>query len=189
MPIEPLLFAYHGTAGSYTAWLDGTYDLLDEVGQDAIVVLAQALPDQNGVNQRNYDYDFEYFESVLADVDAKLKYDPRKTFVTGHSSGAGMAHELGYNFGDVIRGIAPNSGILRSTRCVGSVAVLQSHGTKDTLVPAGTGEAGHQFWVLYNGFQYDVSGPGTEVLPWPPIAPPEPPQKGQHRDAYQLAWR
>lgn len=45
--IKPLLFAYHGTGGSYTAWLDGTYDLLDEVGNDAIVVLAQALPDQS----------------------------------------------------------------------------------------------------------------------------------------------
>ncbi len=164
LPIKPLLFAYHGTGGSYDAWLDGTYDLLDKVGQDAIVVLAQAKPDQNGVNQWDYDVDFQYFETVLADVDARVTYDRRQLFITGHSSGAGMAHELGCNYGDVIRGIAPHSGIMRSTRCLGAVAVLQSHGSKDTLVPAGTGEAGHQFWVLYNGFQEDVSGPGIDPV-------------------------
>ncbi|UCG72483.1 MAG: hypothetical protein JSV45_14755, partial [Chromatiales bacterium] len=150
--------------GSYDAWLDGTYDLLDEVGNDAIVVLAQAKADQNGVNQWDYDVDFQYFEDVLADVDNKVSYDQWKIFITGHSSGAGMAHELGCNYGDVVRGIAPHSGILRSTRCMGAVAVLQSHGSKDTLVPAGTGEAGHQFWVLYNGLQADVSGPGIDPV-------------------------
>jgi hypothetical protein len=45
---------------------------------------------------------------------------------------------------------------------VGAVAVFQSHGRLDTLVPAGTGESGHQFWVRYNGFQYEVAGPGTD---------------------------
>lgn len=161
---KPLLFAYHGTGGSAEAWLDGTYDLLDYVGNDAIVVLAQAKADQNGVNQWDYGVDFEYFEDVLADVGRKLTYDPWQVFITGHSSGAGMAHELGCNYGDLVRGIAPHSGIMRSTRCTGSVAVLQSHGNLDTLVPAGTGEAGHQFWVLYNGFQADAFGPGIDPV-------------------------
>jgi predicted esterase len=161
-PPKPLLFAYHGTGGKTDAWLDGTYDLLDYVQNDAIVVLAQAKPDRNGVNQWDYDVDFQYFEDVLADVRRKVTYDPDKLFITGHSSGAGMSHELGCNYGDLVRGIAPHSGIMRSTRCIGSVAVFQSHGNLDTLVPAGTGEAGHQFWTLYNGFQSDVYGQGLE---------------------------
>jgi polyhydroxybutyrate depolymerase len=101
---EPLLFAYHGTTGTYDLWLNGFYDLLEAVGDDAIVVLTQALPDINGVTRWNYDYDFEYFEDVLADVESRVNFDPRRVFVTGHSNGAGMAHELGCNYGDLIRG-------------------------------------------------------------------------------------
>jgi predicted esterase len=161
-PAKPILFAYHGTGGTYDLWLDGFYDLLDAVGDDAIVVLAQALTDHNGVNQWDFDVDYQYFEDMLATLKPRLTYDDRKIFVTGHSSGGGMAHELGCNYGDVIRGIAPHAGILKSAVCVGSVAVLQSHGVNDSLVTFGTGEAGHQFWVLYNGFEYDATKTGID---------------------------
>lgn len=160
-PAKPLLFAYHGTGGSYDLWLEGYYDLVETVGDEAIIVLPQALPATNDVNQWNYAYDFEYFEDMLAYLEEHVNFDRRRVFVTGHSSGAGMAHELGCNYGDRIRGIAPHAGILRSTECVGSVAVLQTHGEYDTLVPAGTGEAGHNFWVLYNGFEYESSTEGV----------------------------
>jgi len=165
-PVKPLLFAYHGTNGSYALWLpsdsdpDGYYDLVPTVGDEAIIVLPQALPDANGVKQWNYAYDLQYFQDMLAYVDENLSYDKQKVFVTGHSSGGGMAHELGCNFGDRIRGIAVHSGILKSTQCVGAVAVLQTHGEYDTLVPSGTGEAGHQFWALYNGFETGQSREG-----------------------------
>jgi len=160
-PARPLLFAYHGTGGSYDLWLNGYYDLLETVGDEAIIVLAQALPDINGLNQWNYAYDLQYFQDMLAYADAHLTYDRQRVFVTGHSSGGGMAHEVGCNFGDRVRAIAVHSGILRSTGCTGAVAVLQTHGEYDTLVPWGTGEAGHRFWVLYNGFEYELSGAGV----------------------------
>jgi predicted esterase len=156
----PLLFAYHGTGGSYDAWLNGYYDLLGVVGDEAIIVLPQAQPDTNDVNQWNYPDDLQYFQDMFAYVEEGLSFDKDRVFVTGHSSGGGMAHELGCTFGEQIRGIAVHAGILRSTECVGAVAVLQTHGEYDTLVPAGTGEAGHQFWVLYNGFEYGVSTEG-----------------------------
>ena len=158
-PVKPLLFAYHGTGGSYDAWLNGYYDLLDVVGDEAIIVLPQAEQGTNGVNQWNYANDLQYFQDMYAYVGERLNFDKRRVFVTGHSSGGGMAHELGCTFGNQIRGIAVHSGILRSTECVGAVAVLQTHGRFDTLVPPGTGEAGHQFWVLYNGFDYDLTTP------------------------------
>jgi hypothetical protein len=158
---KPLLFAYHGATGTYDLWLNGFYDLVDAVGNDAIIVLPQALPDHNGVTLWDYDYDFQYFEDVLADVKSKVHFDPTRVFVTGHSNGAGMALELGCNYGDILRGIAPHAGIMRSTRCVGSVAVFQTHSENDTLSRPGGGEIGHQFFVAYNGFELDVSGPGT----------------------------
>ena len=179
--VKPLLFAYHGTSGSYHSWLDGVdYDLVSTVGDQAIIVLAQALPNAEGVNQWNYAYDLQYFQDVFAYIDQRMNFDRGRVFVTGHSSGGGMAHELGCNFGDIIRGIAPISGILRSTECVGAVAVFQAHGEYDTLVPSGTGEAGHKFWALYNGFDpaqsvaaanpvcinHDIAGGSPNPVEW-----------------------
>jgi predicted esterase len=156
----PILFAYHGTGGTYELFLDGYYDLADAVGNDAVMVFMQAKPDPNVGYQWDFDVDFQYFEDVLASLLERLNIDENRVFVTGHSSGGGMAHELGCNYGDIIRGIAPHAGILKSVSCTGSVAVIQTHGVNDTLVPWGTGEAGHQFWVLYNGFTSNLSTDG-----------------------------
>jgi len=159
-PSKPVVFAYHGTGGSYEAWLDGTYDLADAVGNGAILVYTQATEDHNGVNQWNYDFDLQYFQDVLARLERGAWFDPKRVFVTGHSSGAGMAHDIGCNFGHLVRAIAPHAGILKSFVCTGSVAVLQTHSQNDTLVQPGTGEPGHQLWVAYNGFSPDMSIPG-----------------------------
>jgi len=160
---KPVIFAYHGTGGSYDLWLDGTYDLADEVGNGAILVYMQAAADVNGVNQWDYDFDLQYFEDVLGRLRRGLVFDPDRIFVTGHSSGAGMAHDLGCNYGHIVRAIAPHAGILKSFICTGSVAVLQTHSSNDTLVTWGTGETGHQFWVGYNGFDPDISMPGIDA--------------------------
>ena len=158
--LKPVVFAYHGTGGSYEAWLDGTYDLGDAVGNGAILVYLQATEDQNGINQWNYDFDLEYFQDVLNRLERGILFDRNRVFVTGHSSGAGMTHDIGCNFGDLVRAIAPHAGIAKSFVCTGSIAVLQTHSSNDTLVPAGTGEPAHQLWVAYNGFSPDVSIPG-----------------------------
>jgi predicted esterase len=159
-PDMPVVFAYHGTGGTYELFLDGFYDLADAIGNGAILVLMQAKPDPNVGYQWDFDVDFQYFEDVLAILKKSMPIDENRVFVTGHSSGGGMAHELGCNYGDVIRAIAPHAGILKSSSCIGSVAVLQTHGLNDTLVPWGTGEAGHQFWTLYNGFTAGLSDRG-----------------------------
>jgi polyhydroxybutyrate depolymerase len=159
-PSKPVVFAYHGTGGSYDAWLDGTYDLADAVGNGAILVYMQATEDQNGINQWDYAFDLQYFEDVLGRLERGAWFDSKRVFVTGHSSGAGMAHDIGCNLGDVVRAIAPHAGIAKSFVCTGSVAVLQTHSKNDTLVQAGTGEPGHQLWVAYNGFSPDLSIPG-----------------------------
>jgi predicted esterase len=161
MEPKPLLFAYHGTGGTYDLWVDGYYDLADVVGDGAIMVFMQATEDQNGVNQWDYDFDLQYFEDVLTRLSEVVEFDPNRIFVTGHSSGGGMAHDLGCNYGNVVRGIAPHAAILKSFTCTGSVAVLQTHGTNDTLSRASTGEAGHQFWVAYNGFGLDTTIEGV----------------------------
>lgn len=154
---KPLIFAFHGTTGSYEFWLNGFYDLVDEVGDGAIFVLMQAKVDATGVTQWDDEVDFQYFEDVLAEVSADITWDRNRLFITGHSAGGGMSHEVGCRYGDIVRAIAPHAGIKRSLECTGAVAVLQTHGRNDGLVPWGAGEGGHQFWVAYNGFEYEVS--------------------------------
>lgn len=164
---KPLLLAFHGTGGTYERWVgDNAYDLADVVGDDAILVFPNALPDGAGVNQWNFltddSYDFFFFEDLLAELDARgLEYDKSKIFATGHSSGGGFSHELGCKYGDVLRGIAPSAGARLSGACTGGVGVLMSQGENDALVPLAVAEGTRDFWLKYNGLDTLVSAPGA----------------------------
>lgn len=164
---KPILFMFHGTGGTYRNFLPGGIytdegaDLRQKVGNDAIIVIPNALPGEDGVNQWNYSYDFNFFQDLLAELKGTLVFDNRRIFATGHSSGAGFVNELGCRYGDILRGIAPSSGALTSTSCTGGVAVMQIQSRNDTVVSPGIVESTHNFWVLYNGFDMDSYRPGT----------------------------
>ena len=164
---KPLLIALHGTGGSYERWVNEElgYDLIDPVGNGAIMVFPNALPDANGSPQWSFAFDFEFFLDLLAELDRRgLEYDPDRIFVTGHSSGAGMTHEIGCRFGDTVRAIAPSAGTLISTECVGAVAVLMSQGVNDSLVNVDIARGARRFWSLYNGWEENLTTPG-EISP------------------------
>lgn len=164
---KPLLFMFHGTGGSYRHFMPGGVypteggDLRQKVGNDAIMVIPNALPGEDGVNQWNYSYDFVFFQDLLEELQSRLVFDQRRIFATGHSSGAGFVHELGCRHGDVLRAIAPASGSLTSTSCTGAVAVMQIQSRNDTVVFPNIVQATRDFWVLYNGFDLDTYRPGT----------------------------
>ena len=163
-PRKPLLIAYHGTNGSYEQWLDQSVngkDLVEVVGDGAIMIFPNALPQGSGT-QWNLNKDFDFFLDLLADLDKLgLVYDPDRIFVTGHSSGGGMAHEIGCRFGDIVRGIAPSAGTLVSNQCVGGVGVLMSQGVNDALVSFGIAEGAYNFWLAYNGLDEGESIEGA----------------------------
>lgn len=161
---RPLVIAYHGTGGNYGLWLDGTYPLRDDLGDEAILVYPDALPNAAGTKQWDFALDFALFEDLLAALPVEFSIDPERIFVTGHSSGGGFTHELGCRYGDVIRGIAPVAGSLTSVQCTGAVAVLQIQGRKDPIVPQGLGEVARNFWVLYNGFETGLTVPVTGTV-------------------------
>lgn len=164
---KPLLIALHGTGGSYLRWTESQvgYDIIDYVENDAVMVFPNALPDANGSRQWSFDYDFNFFLDLLTELELRgLKFDPNRIFVTGHSSGAGLTHEIGCRYGDIVRGIAPSAGALISTECVGSVAVLMSQGVNDALVNVDIARGSRRFWALYNGWEEDVTTPG-EIAP------------------------
>lgn len=157
---RPLIIAYHGTGGSHEAWLDD-YRLREVVGDAAILVYPDALPNAANINQWDFSNDFRMFEDLLERLPRRVQFDASRVFITGHSSGGGFAHELGCRYGNRIRAIAAVAGSLTATSCVGAVAVLQIQGQYDPLVPIGVAQLGHRFWTLYNGFDLNSSNPGV----------------------------
>jgi len=163
----PLLIAFHGTGGSYQSWVgDNANDLAEVVGDEAIMVFPDALPDGAGVRQWNFltddAPDLIFFEDLLMHLEERgVRYDPAKVFVTGHSSGGGFVHDLGCRYGDIIRGIAPSAGARLSGACVGGVGVLMSQGINDLLVPVQVARGTRDFWTKYNALDSNLSIAGV----------------------------
>ena len=158
----PIVIAFHGTGGNYESYLeDDYYNLQGAVGDEAILVYPNALPSGSGVNQWNYDVDISFFDGLMAELNSSVCYDTRQVFAVGHSSGAGITHELGCLRGNMLRGIAPVAGSLLSNECAKEVAVMQIHGKTDTMVPISGAEPSRDFWVEYNSCNCDETI-GTE---------------------------
>jgi poly(3-hydroxybutyrate) depolymerase len=166
-PLKPLIFAFHGSFGSHRSWVGESerYDgFVDTVGDKAIMVMPDALQQSEDNINWNENYDFLFFEDLLAELDRRgLEYDRSRIFLTGHSSGASMTQQLACRYGDIVRGIATSSGrITVGSRCTGSVAVMQTSATNDEY--GGTVEsfqASATYWALYNGHDPETSQPGV----------------------------
>lgn len=155
---KPLLFLYHGYTGSYENWIgdDPYYDMVEVVGDDAIIVVPNGLPNAAGQRAWGGSKDLDFFVDMLAELDRLgLQYNPNKVFVAGHSNGAGFTHELGCKYGDVIRGIVTAAGALTSTDCIGSTGVMLMQGSNDPLTSGALALGALNYWVLYNGWDAD----------------------------------
>lgn len=158
----PLVLALHGTGGSHERWLDDTYNLKSAVGEDAVLVYPDALVSSAGTRQWVTDRDVPFIDALLDRLPDEVTFDPDRILVTGQSSGAGMSHEIGCRLGDRVRAVAPQAGVLMSTECTGSVAVIQVQGTGDPVVPIGLATSTNTFWAKYNGLDAGVSEPGLD---------------------------
>ncbi len=182
---KPLLIAYHGYTGSYQNWVGETafYDLVDVVGDDAIFVAPNGLPNASGQRVWGGEKDLTFFSDMLAELDLRgLQYNPNKIFVAGHSNGAGFTHDLGCTRGDVIRGIVTAAGALTRTDCVGSIAVLMMQGSNDPLTTGSLAAGALNYWILYNAWDVDAFVP-AEVGPCDDYSFP-----GEHNSDYPVLW-
>jgi polyhydroxybutyrate depolymerase len=163
--LKPLIVGFHGSFASHQSWVgpNERYGFVPEVGDGAIMVFPDAAVLGDGQINWSFDTDFLLFEDILAELDSLgLQYDRNQLFVTGHSSGAGMAHEVGCLYGDIVRAIAISSGSLISGgSCVGSVGVIQTQGEADVAVPINVGASASNFWTLYNGHDPASNIPGV----------------------------
>ena len=147
----PLIFAFHGLGGDYTRWTEGYYNLQEVVGDGAILVYPNALL-KNDQPQWDYDTDLAFFDDLYAELEASLCFDIRKVFAVGHSNGAGMAHALGCKRGNILRAIGPVAGALTDYNdLIGQVAVIQIHGSNDTIMPVESIKSTRDYWIAING--------------------------------------
>ncbi len=153
MTLYPLVFGFHGASGDYTSFTElGGYDFQDVVGEEAILVFPNGLPNEAGLTQWDHESDLIFFDDLYGELEINLCFDTRKVFAAGHSAGGGFTHTLGCKRGDVLRAIAPVAGsLLDYESCVGQVAVIQIHGSNDRVVPMGLIRPARDYWIAING--------------------------------------
>lgn len=167
----PLVFAWHGRGGDGA--LAKLYFKVEEASAGAAVfVYPFGLPLADMQNQTGWDLDpanedFEFFDTMLADLGERLCIDPARVFSTGHSFGGYMSNQIGCFRGGTVRAIGlVAGGGPYVPPCVGNVAAWIAHGTLDAVVPYTEGTDSHAYWSGAN----NCAGPGDAVDPEPCVA-------------------
>jgi poly(3-hydroxybutyrate) depolymerase len=162
-----LVFALHGTGGDYRSWTEaGRYILPDSMKEESILVYPNALEKAEGeVTQWNFEKDLIFMDDLYDDLEANLCFDTRKVFATGHSDGGGFTSYLGCKWGNILRAIAPSSGgLLDHDNCIGQVAVIQIHGSSDTIVPPSLVKPGLDYWIAISSCVTGETQEGVDPL-------------------------
>jgi polyhydroxybutyrate depolymerase len=134
---QPYPVVFYGP-GCGASGVEGT-PLTGSLGQDAILVflLQHNSCFSTGDNPEQRSPELNYFEQVLAEIQANYCTDLGRVFVSGYSSGAWLSNLLACYHGDKIRGIGTAAGGFRPpvAECVGQVAAIMHAGTMDDANP------------------------------------------------------
>ena len=161
----PLIFGFHGASGDYSSFTEGYYDFQSVVGEEAILVFPNGLPNEAGLTQWNHESDLIFFDDLYEELETNLCFDTRKVFATGHSAGGGFTHTLGCKRGNILRAIAPVAGsLLDYEDCIGQVAVIQIHGSNDTTVPLGLIRPARDYWITINSCEKAGTQEGVDPI-------------------------
>jgi polyhydroxybutyrate depolymerase len=160
-PSKPykLIFAWHGLGGSAQQVASNWYGLQRLAQNSAIFVAGLGLQTTSSVGSgagwaNTNGQDVAFVKALYARLQSQVCFDENRVFSVGMSYGGIMSNTLGCQMGDVFRAIAPMSGSGPSrAMCVGQVAVWQSHGDNDTVVPTASGLASRDSWVKANHCQ------------------------------------
>ncbi len=163
----PLVFVFNGVGGTGPQAQQG-FQL--ETGHRAIFIYPTALPNSQTPGQIAWDFsltgvDVPFFDALVTYLTQSYCIDTRRIFALGASSGAIMSNMLGCFRGNVLRAIAPSSGMdWKQGGCQGDVAVMVICGAQDTFNPCNDATNGAvsetNVWVPQNGC-------GTSTAPSP----------------------
>jgi poly(3-hydroxybutyrate) depolymerase len=160
VPGEPLpvVFVLNGVGGTGP---EAQQFFQVETGHRAIFVYPTSLPNDDAGGSIAWDFsisgvDVPFFDAMISYIEENYCVDTSRIFVLGASSGGIMSNMLGCFRGDVIRAIAPSSGMTwEQSGCQGDVAVIVICGEQDTFNPCDDGQNGGlsqtNVWVPLNG--------------------------------------
>ncbi len=121
-----------GCGGSETVGSEGGYALLGGDQTQEVQVALSYVTATSACFTDDYvnSPDLQYFDAMLADVEAHYCIDKSKVFVHGYSSGAWETYLLGCARAGIVRGIFTSQGGERLKRpaCTGPIAALLSAG-------------------------------------------------------------
>lgn len=154
-----LVFAFHGDGGTGASMLSD-FPLDRASGSDAIVIYPDGI--NFGWDVDHPENELPFFDAMLAHAQAVASIDASRVFVTGYSSGGYMANQLGCLRGNVLRGIAAQSGggpylLGGSFDAMGNLicptpspASLAIHGDSDPTVAPSEGAFSVNYWSYKN---------------------------------------
>jgi len=148
-----LVFAWHGANVKGSLARDKIFNLEADSRGAAIFVYPDGLT-AGGWEQASRSVDFQLFAALVDTLLSSYCIDPNRIFSTGHGAGAVMTNDLGCQYGNVLRAIAPVEGTPPSTGegagCTGKTAALIIHGENDSTIPLSEGQATRDFWLAQN---------------------------------------
>ncbi len=158
----PVVYQWHGCSDAEDRQ-NNNPPVQDQSGADAIHIRGKAVQACWDTGLQTPDLDF--FDALVAEVEATWCADPERRFATGYSSGAFMTHRLGCARGDMLRGIASIAGGQADADCTGPVAALVIHDEDDATVNIGASIGARDHHLARNGC--DAAAPTSPVDPAP----------------------
>jgi polyhydroxybutyrate depolymerase len=139
-PLVVVLAGFGGIGTTTAAYLGFTQLAPDEgiilVAPDADPLHARYAWDPSPNHFPNFDV--EYLEAIIHDLEAKYSVDHSRVFVVGHSDGAHMAHRMACDDADDVVAIMSLAGQVSKvpTECAPTrpVSVVEIHGTSDQTI-------------------------------------------------------
>lgn len=166
----PLGFGFHGRTRNHKNCQEHDCAGFQEVmGEEAVLVYMQSLREA-GEGQSGWERpaeregNLQFFDLVLAQIEADYCVDERRVFLAGSSSGANFANLLGCLHGDRFLAIAPVSGALKDPpACQGAPAALVIHGIDDSHITIDRGEAARENYRLRSGCTATTTPPLADM--------------------------
>ncbi len=151
-----LIFCPHPLGGTMDQIArQGFYGLQEVSDGSAIFVAPQGLKSGQYTGFSNTKgEDVAFFKAMLDRFTSTLCIDRKRVFSTGFSFGGMMSFAVGCAMWEEFRAIAPNSGSFVS-QCdsskQGPIAVWQSHGKSDEIMPISMGNTARDYFLKRNG--------------------------------------